>query len=73
MERPFVHQPAVGQSVAMTPEELYDRYYDGQINDGDRIVDRRTGTQFPAYSLHKTYILSGVRSRDLPELAHQES
>jgi|GEM_PF-7036182 len=49
--RPFVLEKRGGTLVMLSPEELRQRWEDHKCQASDRIVDQRTGKQFPAVAL----------------------
>ena len=55
--RPFVLEKRGGTHVILSPEELRQRWEQDQCQASDRIIDRRTGRQFPAVTLG---ILAGL-------------
>jgi len=50
-KRPFVLEKRGGTHVILSPEELRQRWEDHKCQASDRIVDKRSGRQFPAIAL----------------------
>ncbi len=49
--RPFVLEKRGGTHVILSPEELRQRWEDEKCQASDRVIDKRTGRQFPALAL----------------------
>ena len=52
MSRPFVLERAGGTRIFLSTGELRQRWSEKSFIASDRVVDRRSGRQFPAISLH---------------------
>ncbi|MEM6885101.1 MAG: hypothetical protein AAF571_08715 [Verrucomicrobiota bacterium] len=55
--RPFVLEKRGGTHVILSPEELRQRWEEDKCQASDRVIDKRSGRQFPAIALG---ILAGL-------------